>query len=69
MAVDTELTLNPNHEVRYFSDPDPARVLKRASKFIKENEVENVSSLNMTIQWDDELNSLRYDAYLIHGGF
>lgn len=66
---DIELTLNPGHEIRYFSDFDPAKVLKSARRFIKDNEVDSVSALTMTAQWDDEFSRLRYDAYLIHGGF
>lgn len=67
--VDTEIALNPGHKIHYFSDLDPTKVLKAARKFIKDNEVDNVTALTMTIQWDDELLATRYDAYLIHGGF
>ena len=66
---DIELTLNSDHRIRYFSDFDPSKVLRSARRFIKDNEIDNVTALTMTLQWDDEADCRRYDAYLIYGGF
>lgn len=61
--------LNPDHKIQYFSDPDVTVVLKGVRKFIKEDEIDNVSNIQVQMHWDEETQEVRYDAWLIHGGF
>lgn len=61
--------LNEDHKVHYFSGPTPEGVLKEARRFVKSDDSGSFNTFQLQVEWDDEVDDLKYVGYLVHGGW